>query len=88
LHEVSNSNSSKERLLTWLPQYNVTQDQYSNLDALIFQGMQIVGGNRQMVRLAAESNAQAREKFLSEEVPNVVNRVLSTIQRGGTPNYV
>jgi hypothetical protein len=88
LHEVSNSNSSKERLLTSLLQYNVTQDQYSNLDSLIFQGMQIVGGNRQMVRLAAESNAQAREKFLSEEVPNVVNRVLSTIQRGGTPNYV
>lgn len=41
-----------------------------------------------MVRLAAESNRQAREKLLTEEVPNVVSRVLSIIQRGGTPNYV
>ncbi|PVG00981.1 hypothetical protein CPB86DRAFT_753613 [Serendipita vermifera] len=78
----------KRRCLAVLHEYNVTQDQYPNIDVLISQGIQIVAGNRQMVRLAAESNPQAREKFLSEEVPNVVNRVVSTIQRGGTPNYV
>jgi hypothetical protein len=69
-------------------QYNVTQSVYPNLDVLIAQGIQFVGGNRKMVRLAAESSGQAREKFLSEEVPNVVHRVVAAVQQGNTPNYV
>ncbi|KIM33604.1 hypothetical protein M408DRAFT_157576 [Serendipita vermifera MAFF 305830] len=69
-------------------QYNATRDRYPNLDYLIGQGIQAVNTSREAARLAAESNPQARETFLSEEVPNVVNRVLATIQRGSTPNYV
>ncbi|CAG7855168.1 SubName: Full=Uncharacterized protein {ECO:0000313/EMBL:CCA71326.1} [Serendipita indica DSM 11827] len=64
------------------------RDKYPNLDVMITQGIQIVGNNRQMMRLAAESNAHARETILSEEVPNVVNRVLAMIQRGSSGNYV
>ncbi|CAG7849655.1 SubName: Full=Uncharacterized protein {ECO:0000313/EMBL:CCA71326.1} [Serendipita indica DSM 11827] len=78
----------KRRCLAVLHEYNVTQDKYPNLDVMITQGIQIVGNNRQMMRLAAESNAHARETILSEEVPNVVNRVLAMIQRGSSGNYV
>ncbi|KAG8756429.1 hypothetical protein FRC14_003060 [Serendipita sp. 396] len=78
----------KRRVFAVLQQYNVTQDQYPNLDALIMNGIQVVSGHRSMVRLAAESNAHARETFLSEEVPNVVNRVLALVQRRSVPNYV
>jgi hypothetical protein len=87
LHEVCGiSMSFGSRSLS--PQYNATRERYPTLDYLISQGIQAVNTSRQMVRLAAESNPQARETFLSEEVPNVVNRVLATIQRGSTPNYV
>ncbi|KAG8834831.1 hypothetical protein FRC17_006939 [Serendipita sp. 399] len=78
----------KRRVFAVLQQYNVTQDLYPNLDTLISNGIQVVNAHRSMVRLAAESNAHARETFLSEEVPNIVNRVLATVQRRSMPTYV